>query len=596
MTSEKGQESPMEKYIRFKNNIELWYQEMDMYGLTKEEQETLKPYFLPSHGVPPSQEQMMKILMDENICGFTLADANAARKIVGKKQMSKIPALKEKVMQQAKSLALGRYVWDCGIGPQMGYSFSIIHALAYSFIGFQTAYLATHWNPIYWNTACLIVNSGSLMEDSDYEEDEDGNLVKKKEKSADYGKIAKALGEILSRNIKISLIDINKSNYTFEPDDVNNEILFGLKALSGIGDSVIEQILANRPYTGIKDFMTRCPLNKTAMISLIKAGAFDKVEEEWGKQLGVEPRIAVMTYYLSQVSEPKKKLNLQNFNGLIQANLIPQEMELQKKSYLFNKFLRGNQRVGDYYIFNEACETFYNQFFDIEQLEVIQGHVCISQLKWDKMYQKVMDAARDWLRDNQEEVLRQYNTYLFKEMWKKYAVGSISTWEMEALCFYYHDHELKNVNKQKYGLVNFFDLASEPIVDTVFKRNGKEIPLFKLFKIAGTVINKNDARSSISLLTTEGVVTVKFTRDYYAMYARQVSERQEDGTKKVIEKGWFNRGTKVLCTGYRRDDMFITKTYAKTPTHQLYKIINIDKEGNLELIHDRAKGKEEDEE
>ena len=434
------------------------------------------------------------------------------------------------------------------------------------------------------------------MEDSDYEEDEDGNLVKKKESSADYGKIAKALGEILSRNIKISLIDINKSNYTFEPDDVNNEILFGLKALSGIGGPVIEQILANRPYTGIKDFMTRCPLNKTAMISLIKAGAFDKVEEEWGKQLGVEPRIAVMTYYLSQVSEPKKKLNLQNFNGLIQANLIPQEMELQKKSYLFNKFLRGNQRVGDYYVFNEACESFYNQFFDIEQLEVIQGHICISQLKWDKMYQKVMDAARDWLRDNQEEVLRQYNTYLFKEMWKKYAVGSISTWEMEALCFYYHDHELKNVNKQKYGLVNFFDLSSEPIVDTVFKRNGKEIPLFKLFKIAGTVINKNDARSSISLLTTEGVVTVKFTRDYYAMYARQVSERQEDGTKKVIEKGWFNRGTKVLCTGYRRDDMFITKTYTKTPTHQLYKIISIDKDGNLELIHDRAKGKEEEEE
>ena len=85
------------------------------------------------------------------------------------------------------------------------------------------------------------------MEDSDYEEDEDGNLVKKKEKSADYGKIAKALGEILSRNIKISLIDINKSNYTFEPDDVNNEILFVLKALSGIGGPVIEQILANRP-------------------------------------------------------------------------------------------------------------------------------------------------------------------------------------------------------------------------------------------------------------------------------------------------------------------------------------------------------------
>ena len=82
MTAEKGQETPMEKYIRFKNNIDLWYKEMDTYGLTKEEQKVLEPYFKPSHGVPPSQEQLMKMLMDEKICHFTLAEANAARKIV----------------------------------------------------------------------------------------------------------------------------------------------------------------------------------------------------------------------------------------------------------------------------------------------------------------------------------------------------------------------------------------------------------------------------------------------------------------------------------------------------------------------------------
>ena len=70
MTSEKGQESPMEKYIRFKNNIDLWYKEMDEYGLTKEEQKILEPYFKSSHGVPPSQEQLMRMLMDEKICHF----------------------------------------------------------------------------------------------------------------------------------------------------------------------------------------------------------------------------------------------------------------------------------------------------------------------------------------------------------------------------------------------------------------------------------------------------------------------------------------------------------------------------------------------
>ncbi len=121
MTSEKGQESPMEKYVRFKNNINLWYNEMRAAGLSADEQASLEPYFLKSYGVPPSQEQLMMILMDKDICGFTLAEANAARKIVGKKQISKIPELKQKVLSKAKSKQLGQYVWQHGIGPQMGW-------------------------------------------------------------------------------------------------------------------------------------------------------------------------------------------------------------------------------------------------------------------------------------------------------------------------------------------------------------------------------------------------------------------------------------------------------------------------------------------
>lgn len=120
MTQEKGAETPMEKYIRFKNDISLWYKEMNDFGLTKEEQKILEPYFLKSYGVPPSQEQMMTMLMDKDICGFSLADANTARKVVGKKQMSKIPELKNQVLTLAKGKKLGEYVWQYGIGPQMG--------------------------------------------------------------------------------------------------------------------------------------------------------------------------------------------------------------------------------------------------------------------------------------------------------------------------------------------------------------------------------------------------------------------------------------------------------------------------------------------
>ena len=79
----------------------------------------------------------------------------------------------------------------------------------------------------------------------------------------------------------------------------------------------------------------------------------------------------------------------------------------------------------------------------------------------------------------------------------------------------------------------------------------------------------------ISLLTTTGVVSVKFTRDHYAMYNRQISEVDETGVKKVKEKGWFTRGTKLLITGYRRDDTFVCKRYKSTTGHSVYKITNV---------------------
>lgn len=578
MTAEKGEETPMEKYIRFKNDISLWYDEMNEYGLTWAEQEALKPHFLKSHGVPPSQEQLMTMLMDENICGFTLKEANAARKIVGKKQMSKIPELRDKVLEQAKSPCLGNYVWKCGIGPQMGYSFSIIHALAYSFIGYQTMYVATKWNPIYWNTACLIVNSASLEEENDE--------IEAKEKSADYAKVAKAIGDITGRGIKVSLVDINKSSYGFEPDPDHNEILFGMKALGGINKDVIDLIVANRPYSSLKDFMSRIKLNKTAMISLIKGGAFDRLETELGKELNLHPRLAAMIYYLSIVSEPKSRLTLQNFNGLIQKGLIPDELDYQRRVFNFNKYLK-TKKVGQYYVLDEVALNFYEKFYDCEKLNIINGVTCILSSDWDKIYKKEMDAAREWLKANQEQTLAALNSTLFMDAWEKYAQGSLSAWEMEALCFYYNEHELENVNTHKYGIVNFFDLPEQPEVEYFFKRNGKEIPIYKTHKIIGTVISKNDARSSISLLTTEGVVNVKFTKEYFAMFGRQISEKQEDGTKKVMEKGWFQRGTKVMCTGFRRDDMFVTKTYSHTPTHQLYKITEVLPNGDIELTHDR---------
>lgn len=230
--------------------------------------------------------------------------------------------------------------------------------------------------------------------------------------------------------------------------------------------------------------------------------------------------------------------------------------------------------------------------YDNEGLEIINGIPYIKQKTWDKMYQSIMDNVRNWLKENQEKLLLLYNKKLFNETWNKYAQGNISAWEMESLCFYYHEHELKNIDNHRYGIVNFFNLPYEPEVDYFLKRSNRKIPIFKLHRIAGTIISKNNAKSSVSILTTDGVVNIKFTKEYYAMYNRQISEIQLDGSKKVLEKGWFSRGTKIMVTGYRRGDFFIGKTYKSTATHQLYKIVKIENDTIL-LEHERVGGENE---
>ena len=173
------------------------------------------------------------------------------------------------------------------------------------------------------------------------------------------------------------------------------------------------------------------------------------------------------------------------------------------------------------------------------------------------------------------------------ECWEKYASGTISAWEMEALCFYYHKHELADIDTVKYGISDFEALPTIPVVEKTFKRNGVDIPIFETTKIIGTVIGKNDSKSTVSLLTTSGVVTVKMTKEYFAMYNKQISQLGADGKKHVLEKGWFTRGNKILCTGFRRDDMFICKSYKHTSFHQLYRITSILSNGAIELTHER---------
>ena len=80
-----------------------------------------------------------------------------------------------------------------------------------------------------------------------------------------------------------------------------------------------------------------------------------------------------------------------------------------------------------------------------------------------------MDPARDYIKGN-KILLDSFNKALFLEQWNKYASGNTSHWEMSAMCFYHGDHELKYVDSNKYGIVDFSSLPENPEIDYYFKR------------------------------------------------------------------------------------------------------------------------------
>ena len=104
--------------------------------------------------------------------------------------------------------------------------------------------------------------------------------------------------------------------------------------------------------------------------------------------------------------------------------------------------------------------------------------------------------------------------------------------------------------------------------------------------------NKN--KGSVTLLTTDGVVDVKFRREYFALFDKQISARGDDGKKHIVEKSWFNRGSMIIVQGIRADDMFIAKKYASSGGHQLYKIDEVI-EDEIVIRTTRAQGDAEDE-
>ena len=604
MAPDKNSEQPLQTWAKYRENIDLWLKEMLDYGLTAEEIRWLSTHSAITEGICESQEGLMSLVQEDRLGGHNLNFADKCRKALAKKIGSLFDECEttffETLKEKQCSDKLGHYVWDVLLRVQRGYSFNRSHCLAYSLVGLQEMNLAFKYPVIFWNCACLITDSGGTqMEEEDegevvdiyesedfseyeYIDAENGTKEKKKRaKSNDYDKIASAIGKMRNEGIDIAPPDINKSTYTFNPNVEENKIYFGLRGILNVGEEVIEATIANRPYISPKDYLQKVKPKKSSMISLIKGGAFDSMID----------RKLCMAWYLWETCDKKTNLTLQNMPGLMKYGLLPTDTENQitaRKVYEFNRYLKAVCKLDSKTY--QVDERAINFLIFLGKEDLLAEGRYLDAKAWDKVYQSWMTEFRTWIAAEKEEILSKLNDCIFKETWLDYASGSLSSWEMEVLCFYYHEHELAEVNTLKYGFSDFNLLPEDPIIERSFSKGGKTINIFKLTKICGTCIAKNKDKGLVTLLTPTGVVTVKFRKEYFAMFDKQISERGADGKKHVIEKSWFNRGSMIVVQGMRSGDAFVSKKYASSGGHQLYKINEVIPNGDIVLQVERYQG------
>jgi DNA polymerase-3 subunit alpha len=213
-----------------------------------------------TYGVMIYQEQVMQLAAD--LAGLTLGEADTLRKAMGKKDRELMARQREKFLAGSKTNKIdgkkAERIWDL-IEKFAGYGFNKSHAACYALVAYQTAYLKANY-PVEFMAALLT----SEMDKTD--------------------KIVQYMEESRAMGLRVEPPDVNRgrAQFTVDADTVH----FGLAAVKNVGTAAIDGIVRERqtggPFTALDDFCARVDLrlvNRRVIESLIKAGAFDSLEQ-----------------------------------------------------------------------------------------------------------------------------------------------------------------------------------------------------------------------------------------------------------------------------------------------------------------------------
>ncbi|TAM78499.1 DNA polymerase III subunit alpha [bacterium] len=226
----------------------------------------LEPILAETYGVAVYQEQVMQIARE--LAGFTMGQADELRKVMGKKQVDKVPKYRKKFVDGCMANGIDEALAEKIFGfiePFAGYGFNKSHSVCYGLIAYQTAYLKANFPQQYMAALASSVRD-------------------KTEKLVEYIEESRALG------IDVLPPDVNVSQSDFSADGA--AIRFGLSAIKGVGESAVRAIIVGReesgPFADIFDLAARVDikqLNKRVLEALVKAGALDSLPGNRAQQL-----------------------------------------------------------------------------------------------------------------------------------------------------------------------------------------------------------------------------------------------------------------------------------------------------------------------
>ncbi len=260
-----------------------------------------------TYGILVYQEQFMQISKD--LAGFTGGQADTLRKAVGKKKLDLMAEIKPMLVEGAvKNSGMKRELvelfWS-QLEEFANYCFNKSHAACYGLIAYWTAYLKAHYPSAFM--AALMTNA---KDDTD--------------------RLALLIGECKRSGLEVLAPDINESFVEFAIVPGTDKIRFGMAAVKGVGEAIVEEVLEARkdgPFKSIADFAKRMAgtkFNKKAWDALIKTGAFD----EFGSRDDLLANLEKIQSYMSKTAKDKVSGQADLFGGLsasesVELDIIP---------------------------------------------------------------------------------------------------------------------------------------------------------------------------------------------------------------------------------------------------------------------------------